>query len=136
MANFHDQTTSAHGTIRAVTGVDVTYQRDTDSVGLIAVPGMTKFQVTDYRGMVIEHESRDFIVSVDDLSLFPPQRGDRIQQGNNLYEVMRPDGSDDIWKFSDAARTVVRVHTKFIGNIASAGAFDAAFSTAFDVEGQ
>ena len=43
-----------------------------------------------------------------------PQRGDTISDGTgNIYEVGRPDGSGQPWRYSDeTGQTYIRIHTR------------------------
>ena len=83
--------------------------------------GRTTFEVDDGYGVLVRHESRDFLLLVADLALggqpVLPERGDRIleTQGNQIfvYEVTAP-GKEPCWRYSDAFRKTLRIHTKQI----------------------
>jgi hypothetical protein len=100
---------------------EVTYARGAQSVDLPATIGKTTFEVDDGYGVLVRHESRDFLVLAADL--IPggvaalPQRGDRIRetQGDTVfvYEVTAP-GNEPCWRYSDPYRKTLRVHTKQI----------------------
>ena len=80
------------------------------------------FEVDDGYGVVQKWESRDFLILAADLILAGlqtlPQRGDRIletQAGTTYtYEVLAP-GKEPPFRFSDAFRKTLRIHTKQIG---------------------
>ena len=95
--------------------------RGSQSVDLLATAGKTAFEVDDGYGVLVRYESRDFLILAADLVLdaMPalPQRGDRIRetQGGTtfVYEVTAP-GKEPCWRFSDAWRKTLRVHSKQI----------------------
>jgi hypothetical protein len=99
----------------------VTYVRGERSVELPATIGKTTFEVDDGYGVLVRHESRDFLILTADLILDvqqeEPQRGDRIRETQNqhvfVYEVSAPDKTP-CWRYSDAFRKTFRIHTKQI----------------------
>ncbi len=99
----------------------VLYQRGTSSVEVLATIGKTMFEVDSGQGILERVESRDFLVLAADLVLDAqatlPQAGDQIRetQGTRtfVYEVMAP-GSEPAWRYSDAFRKTLRIHTKQI----------------------
>ncbi len=99
----------------------VTYERGADSVQVQATIGRTVFEQADEYGAIHRIESRDFLVRAADLVLGGtqtlPQAGDRIRETDggvtHVYEVMAP-GTEPPWRYSDAYRRVLRVHTKHV----------------------
>jgi hypothetical protein len=99
----------------------VTYARGAQSVALPATVGKTTFEVDDGYGVLVRHESRDFLMLAADLMLdgapTSPQHGDRIretQAGQTfVYEVTAP-GKEPCWRYSDAYRKTLRIHAKQI----------------------
>ena len=99
----------------------VTYQRGTNSVGVKATIGRTLFEQADDFGVIQKTESRDFLVLTVDLVLngerVLPKPGDRVRemQGDQvfIYEVMAP-GTEPPFRYSDAYRQTVRIHTKHV----------------------
>ena len=99
----------------------VTYRRGSDTVDLAATIGRTKFEVDDSYGAIERYESRDFLVLAEELilggALRLPERGDRIDEAvgttTYVYEVCAP-GKEPPWRFSDAYRQTLRIHTKLI----------------------
>lgn len=99
----------------------VTYARGEQSAQLPATIGKTTFEVDDGYGVLVRHESRDFLILAADLVLggqtMLPDRGDRIRetQGGTVfvYEVSAP-GKEPCWRYSDPYRKTLRVHTKQI----------------------
>ena len=95
--------------------------RGSRSVEIAATIGKTAFEVDDGYGVLVRHESRDFLVLAADLVLGDtptlPQRSDRIRetQGQQVfvYEVTAP-GKEPCWRYSDPYRKTLRIHTKSI----------------------
>jgi hypothetical protein len=103
-----------------VAGVPVTYRRGADSAAFTATPGQSTFRVDDTYAANVRIRSRDFLFQASALLLAGvqsvPQRGDTVEEtvGDKLHvhEVLRPDGGEQVWRYSDAGRTRIRVHTK------------------------
>ncbi len=99
----------------------VTYFRGGDSVDLPATIGQTTFEQADEYGVIHRTQSRDYLISATDLVLAggaeQPRAGDRICEAVGeqvfLYEVMAP-GGEPPWRYSDAYRHTLRIHTKFV----------------------
>lgn len=97
----------------------VTYLRGNSSVEVLATIGRTEFEIAGEYGVVEKAESRDFLILAADLVLDRqatlPERGDRIRETQNattfVYEVMAP-GQEPPWRYSDAYRKTLRIHTK------------------------
>jgi hypothetical protein len=97
----------------------VTYVRGSRTLDVSATIGKTLFEVDDGYGVLLRHESRDYLVLADDLVLdgqpIVPQRGDRVRevQGSTtfVYEVTAP-GKEPAWRYSDPYRKTLRIHTK------------------------
>ena len=97
----------------------ISYVRGAQSVDLPATIGKTTFEVDDGYGVLVRHESRDFLVLAADLVLdgapVLPQRGDRVRetQGQQVfvYEVTAP-GKEPCWRYSDPYRKTLRIHSK------------------------
>ncbi len=100
----------------------VSYLRGGDSVDLPATIGQTTFEQADEYGVIHRTQSRDYLISAADLVLAGklelPKPGDRIRETDGdqifLYEVMAP-GGEPPWRYSDAHRRTLRIHTKFVG---------------------
>jgi hypothetical protein len=97
----------------------VVYSRGEGSVIVQAGVGKTTFDVDDGYGGIVRFESRDFLIAASDLVLagevFNPQRGDRISDGSQVYEVMAP-GKEDVCRPSDSYGVTWRIHTKQVGS--------------------
>ena len=99
----------------------VKYVRGSRSADLLATIGKTTFEVDDGCGVLVRHESRDFLVLAAALVLggVPtiPERGDRVEetQGQRVfvYEVTAP-GKEPCWRYSDAFRKTFRIHTTHV----------------------
>ena len=100
----------------------VTYVRGSQTVDLPASVGKTVFRIDKGYGVSERTESRDFLVLTCDLGFSGaqvlPQRGDRVRevQGTQVfvYEVMAP-GNEPHYRYSDAYRKTLRIHTKLVG---------------------
>ena len=96
----------------------VTYARGAASVDVSATIGKTTFEVDDGYGVLVRHESRDFLILAADLVFDEQQeksqRGDRIRETQNgkvfVYEVSAP-GKEPPWRYSDPYRKTLRIHT-------------------------
>jgi len=99
----------------------VQYVRGSRSVEITATIGRTIFEVDNGYGVLVRHQSRDFLALAAELildgELVLPQRGDRIRetQGQQVfvYEVMAP-GKEPCWRYSDPYRKTLRIHTQQI----------------------
>jgi hypothetical protein len=99
----------------------VAYARGSQSADLLATVGKTTFEVDDGYGVLVRYESRDFLVLAVDLMLdgtpILPERGDRIRETQAgqvfVYEVTAP-GKEPCWRYSDAYRKTLRIHSKQI----------------------
>jgi len=89
----------------------------TARVGRSVVGGLTETAVT------VQYSERDYLIDVADLALplgvdgtvpvpTTPAKGDRIVDGDDVWEVMPPTSGEPCWKYSDAYRTVFRVHVR------------------------
>ena len=100
---------------------EVTYCRGEDLVAVQATIGQTVFEVDDGTGVLEKTESRDFLISTDELVLAGeetlPLRGDRVRETDGtqvlVYEVMAP-GREPHWRYSDPYRKTLRIHTKHV----------------------
>ena len=100
----------------------VTYRRGETSAEVRAAIGRTVFEVIDSVGVAERTESRDFLIPASDLILggvqVLPTQGDRIEETQDatvyVYEVMAP-GHEPCWRWSDAYRRTLRLHTKQVG---------------------
>ena len=123
MSSIGEAISGPFSTAIGAAGVVVTYHRGADWVELTALPGKTDFEVDDGNGVIVEYRSRDYLIRTCELelagTLVEPKRGDQIKEtvGNKIhtYEVMRPDGGEQVWKHADPTRNVIRVHTKLKG---------------------
>lgn len=79
-----------------------------------AVLGGTVFEARDDYGIATRTETRDFLVSVEDMP-DEPERGDCFLLDASRYEVLSAKG-EPCWRWSDPYRLVRRIHTKEIAN--------------------
>ena len=124
---FNQAVANSLTALQGAAGVTVTYRRDDAAIPeLVAIPGSTKFKLTDEHGGVITVESKDFLIAAVELvingQMIDPQRGDTVEEvigpTRYTYRVMRPDGGDDVWRI-DHARQRIRIHTKLISEDAA-----------------
>jgi hypothetical protein len=107
--------------LKAHASKSVTYQRGAAAVTVPATIGRTQFEQTTDEGIVEKFESRDFLIQTADLVLSGsptvPQRGDRIVESLGTatltYEVL-PNLNLPAFRYSDAYRKLLRVHTKLV----------------------
>jgi hypothetical protein len=100
----------------------VVYVRGSSEIALSATVGRTEFENVDEYGIVRRSESRDFLITADDLvdgeTRFEPAAGDRIREQFGefwrIYEVGAPQGTPP-FRSSDPDRVTLRVHTNFVG---------------------
>jgi hypothetical protein len=117
---FQEMISSGQRLISKSAGVSVIYSDGMNWVRLIAVPGKTDFQLSDDFGAISQFRSRDYLVEAADLILnevvIEPQRGHTIteQIGDEIhtYEVSRPDGDEQPWRWSTTDHKRIRIHTK------------------------
>lgn len=120
MTAFTDSINHGLDAIRQLTAISVVYRRGDGWVRVCAVPGRSIIEATDGYGVSVKHRTRDYIFEASELmingSLVEPQRGDVVEEsvGNKTYEyeVTRPDGGDEVYRYGDHGRTTVRVHAK------------------------
>lgn len=99
----------------------VAYRRGTASVDVQATVGKTEFEQSDQDGLIQRIESRDYLIRTQDLVLAGqptlPRAGDQVREtqdaSTHVYEVMAP-GGEPPFRYSDAYRRTLRVHTKHI----------------------
>jgi len=114
---FANSVTAALGTLQSAAGRAVVYRRGEVEINLTAVPGESRFDQSDIDGLVTQAQTRDYLVAEADLgTLAPPAAGDRIIEVDGdletTYQVMAPGPGASVWRHSDPARSVIRVHTK------------------------
>lgn len=101
----------------------VTYVRGSQTLEVSATIGRTTFEVDDGYGVLVQHESRDYLILAADLVLdgqsLLPERGDQVReiQGNStfVYEVTAP-GNGPCWRYSDPYRKTLRIHSKQVNS--------------------
>jgi len=101
----------------------VVYQRGTDTLAVNATIGRTVFEQADEYGAIRRVQSRDFLIRTVDLVLAGtatlPQAGDQIRETQDgqvfVYEVMAP-GNEPPFRYSDAYRRTLRIHTKQVAS--------------------
>ena len=117
---FDKQVKQALSDIRKVVGKKVKYQRGNDFVWLKAARGNTFFRYDAQDNVRMQVEEKEFLIGANDLMLggnyVKPQRGDKIIEVYDTktytYIVIQGEGSDDVWAYSDAGKTTLRVFAK------------------------
>jgi len=106
-------------TLNASAGYAVTYRRGNNSASVIATIGKSLFEAGSQSGVIESFESRDYLLRTEDLPFGVPQRGDLILESTGgivtTYEVSTPRGVP-LFRYADAFRTMVRVHTTMNAN--------------------
>ncbi len=96
----------------------VLYCRGSDCVEIPATVGRTVFEIDDGYGGIEKWESRDYLLAATELVLggtaVVPQRGDRIIDAGQVYEVLAP-AKEDVHRPADPYGVTLRVHTKQVG---------------------
>ena len=114
VSRFDQLTSKGLDRMRENAGRTITYARGADSVELTAVVGNAGHDQLEDAGMPVTAQSRDYIVKASDLVLdgtaVTPIAGDEITDGTSTF-VVRSIGADAAWRYSDAARTTLRIHT-------------------------
>ena len=125
MSNLlQDGTDWLAGQLQSFASKTVTCARGAQSCTALATIGKTIFKTFDGYGAEIRTESRDFLIPA--AAYFPtgvqsePVRGDQIRETTGatvfIYEVVAP-GSEPHFRYSDASRKTLRIHTKLIQTV-------------------
>lgn len=126
MSVFDDAVTDAMKTLKGVVGVEVKYYRGNNFVKLCALPGKTDFLINDGSDQgYTKIRTRDYLITACELTIngsqTVPTKGDKIVEtiGNivNTYDVLRPDGNEQLYRTSDIGGKVLRVHTKLKNSV-------------------
>ncbi len=119
MTSFSDAIANGFQTMLDAAGVTITYTRGSDTVEIQAVPGKTMFTSSSQMGFEVRSNSRDYIVRASDLILnevvITPKRGDSITEGERKFNVMRPDGDANLFRYCDSGLGRIRIYTKEVG---------------------
>lgn len=103
-------------------GETTIYRREGQSATLITYSGKTAFRFADMGMVRVEWSDRDFFIPAEQLKLndvqIYPQKGDVIEvafvgEGLLSFEVTSPN-DEQVWRFSDTCRSIMRIHTKRI----------------------
>lgn len=99
--------------------VNVVYQA-TGAMFPMTVPatiGLSRWDSMDQAGTITRYESRDFFISVSDVSA-DPVKGDTITETVNgadrIYRVSTPAGAGNHWTWADRGQRVRRIHTHLL----------------------
>ena len=110
-----DATAALAAALSGACGVAVTYRRGETAVEATAWRSYRTGQVDAGTGILEEFETWDWLLPAAALgALAPPRPGDRIAAPDGaVYEVAGLAGQRH-YQYSDAAKTVVRIHTKLV----------------------
>ena len=89
--------------------------RDGKTLEVTATIGRTLFRAENEYGVTVRTESRDFLISAEQLP-DDPQRGDRIIYNGIRYEVLALNG-EPAWRWSGRDNLLRRIHTKETGGV-------------------
>ncbi|MFA9478514.1 hypothetical protein ACERK3_09420 [Phycisphaerales bacterium AB-hyl4] len=126
MGNLIDNAiAAAHASLASVAGRVITYRRGSTTVSIEdALIGESRFEVVEASGFHSETVSRDYLIPAAELAgLAPaePREGDQIEEQvggeRRVYEVMRPGPGQTAWRYRDAARAQLRIHTKHVQTV-------------------
>lgn len=121
MSNFSEAIANGMRAVNEIAGTLVRYERGEDWTLVDATPGKTDLQSDSGNGVILDYQSRDYIIErcqllINDEAILPV-RGDLIKEtvGNQTmtYEVLSPaGGGEQPWRYSDVGRFFIRIHTK------------------------
>ena len=122
MSRFANSIAAGLAAARRMDGEAMVYASyESGRVNVNASPARTLLEAEDTsRGITTRSRVQDFLIAVEELTAaggrFEPDDGDKIERTvDNLvleYEVMPPSDHEPSWRYSDDARSEVRVHTK------------------------
>lgn len=97
---------------------EITYSRGDLSATMLSKPARSFYEVADNSVGFVKTEVRDEIIGVGEMVLdgdpIRPKVGDRITDGDYVYEVAPPATNVNEWEWTSAHRTSYRIHTKVI----------------------
>ena len=95
-------------------------RRDDPSAGtpVSVTPSQVRRELVDGNGMPVTALVMDFLVSTDALP-WTPESGDSLEFNGRRYEVGEF-GEDKCWRWTDASRLALRIHTRDVGEVGGA----------------
>ena len=95
-----------------------TLVRGVNSITILATIAPKAYQIFNQYGIPEVYISWDFIVTSADYkpagTVVEPERGDRFEYGGRKYEVL-PVPGEGSFKYCDALKKQIRIHTKDVG---------------------
>ena len=92
-------------------GIAATYVSGATRTALTAIRGRAQWESDGSDGSLVRMESPDYLVRAADIAGVP-SAGDRIIDGESVFEVMSPNQQNP-WQWADwPNKTVYRIHTK------------------------
>ena len=89
--------------------VSYLFSGESEPLPVRAIVGKTLFRTSEMSGLAAYVNSVDFIVDADSLGRYP-SNGDRIVNGDKVFEVFSIDG-EPCWRYSGDTMTKYRIHT-------------------------
>ncbi len=101
--------------------VEVSYQRDVETITVNATLGETMYDIEDECGITVKTQIMDFLIASEDLILAggrtEPKVGDCVRytrpNRTDVYEVMSL-GAESHFRYCDPYNLTLRIHTKLI----------------------
>lgn len=125
---LHQAATWLNAKREAHLATDVEYRRGAAAVSVPATVGRTVVEQTDEAGLLVRFVTRDYLISAERLVLpgeslpAEPRLGDEIVEtlpdGRRfVHRVISPGSGEPPWRYSDPARTTLRIHTKHTATV-------------------
>lgn len=115
MSRFDSAITEGLAAIACAAGRTVTYRRGANHAVITAIVGQSRHQVADAANGTVLFVTRDYLIDSASLPFGDPAKGDIIEENDGhtvyRYAATRPDG-EPVWKYSDNARSRVRLFTQ------------------------
>jgi hypothetical protein len=120
MSILAEMVSAGFGVAMQMAGATVAYTRGSETIrALDAIPTEERYSVPNDMGIIQKIHSRDYLVEASELTIgrvaIEPRAGDRIIEtisGQSMtFEVFPVDG-DRCFRYRDASRQTLRIHTK------------------------
>jgi hypothetical protein len=87
-----------------------TYRRGGSALTSIAITRGTSGRQVDQLTGILSWNDQDWLIPASVLTLGEPLRGDKIEVGDEVYEVLATEG-EDCWRWSDNHQKLYRIHS-------------------------
>lgn len=97
-----------------VGGVSVTYARSgSSSLTITGMRGQSPFRTTDAEGRsILVVSDRDYLVDSTEITYGDPQKGDRITDGSEVYELWPVVPGEPCWRTCEPGGVMLRLHCR------------------------